>query len=66
MVKLFTEYPVLENDTILLRKIKEDDAEALGELIKNELVYRYLPTFLFERSYEDPLEFIRRMDRDLF
>ena len=59
MAKLFTEYPVLENDTILLRKIIEDDAEALGEFIANELVYRYLPTFLFERSYDDPLEFIR-------
>ena len=66
MAKLFTEYPVLENDTILLRKIIGDDAEALGEFIANELVYRYLPTFLFERSYDDPLEFIRRMDRDLF
>ena len=66
MAKLFTEYPVLENDTILLRKIIGDDAEALGEFIANELVYRYLPTFLFERSYEDPREFIRRMDRDLF
>ena len=66
MAKLFTEYPVLENDTILLRKIIEDDAEALGEFIANELVYRYLPTFLFERSYDDPLEFIRRMDRDQF
>ena len=33
MAKLFTEYPVLENDTILLRKMTEDDAEALGEFI---------------------------------
>ena len=66
MKELFTEYPVLENERIILRKMTMDDAEGLGDLSHNLRVYRYLPTFLFEQKYDDPREVIARMDAECF
>ena len=51
--KLFSEIPTLQSQRLTLRKLEEKDADALYELAHNELVYRYLPTFLFEQKYED-------------
>lgn len=61
MKKLFDEIPRLEGDRIILRKIDDRDAAALEELTGNPLVYRYLPTFLFEKQYDDAHEMIDRL-----
>ena len=66
MIKLFDEYPELENDRILLRRLTDADADALGAFTGNERVYRTLPTFLYERKYPDPHEVIRRMHEECF
>ena len=53
MKTLFREIPHLCADGIELRRIVSDDAPALQELINWEEAYRYLPTFLYERKYDD-------------
>ena len=66
MIRLFDEVPHLENEYVELRKLEEKDAEALGEMTHSSRVYRYLPTFLFEKQYEDPREVIRLLYGELF
>ena len=53
MKKLFSEIPCLYDGRIVIGEITEADTEPLKELIGNDNVYKYLPTFLFERKYED-------------
>ena len=52
-MKLFDEIPYLENERIYLKKLDIQDTDVLKELISNDRVYRYLPTFLFEKQYDD-------------
>ena len=58
---LFPEIPVIEGEGLVLRALKPEDAPGLLELTDSPLVYRYLPTFLFEKKYPDPSECIRRL-----
>ncbi|MBQ1343494.1 MAG: GNAT family N-acetyltransferase, partial [Firmicutes bacterium] len=51
--KLFSEIPYLESDRLILKGLTQDDAPALQELVDSSNVYRYLPTFLFEKQYPD-------------
>lgn len=51
--KLFSEIPCLKGERVTLRQLTADDAEALRELTESGRVYRYLPTFLYEKKYED-------------
>ena len=60
MKTLFPDIPQLQGETLLLRRLLPSDAEDLGKLVREEKVYRYLPTFLIEKRY-DPGEAIRRM-----
>ena len=53
MKKLFSEIPYIKSGRLVLRKIEETDAVGLAELAHSPNVYRYLPTFLFERKYEE-------------
>ena len=66
MIRLYDEVPYLGNEHIVLRKLEEKDAGALRELTDSSRVYRYLPTFLFEKQYEDPAEVIRLFYTDCF
>ncbi|MCR4894054.1 MAG: GNAT family N-acetyltransferase [Eubacteriales bacterium] len=50
--KLFSEIPYLTSQRLVLRKIVPDDAPGLTELVNSPNVYRYLPTFLFEKKYD--------------
>lgn len=50
----------------MLERITQGDAPALRELVDNPNVYRYLPTFLFEKQYDSVEEAIRLMYGDLF
>ena len=59
--KLFGEIPLLERDRTTLRRLEERDIPALEELVKSERVYRYLPTYLFERQFSDMRVMIREL-----
>ncbi len=60
MKRLFKEPPVLEGRNLTLRPLEPSDAEDLCRLTWQEIVYRYLPTFLFEKKYEAE-DVIRRL-----
>ena len=66
MKKLFSEIPYLHGERIALREITLDDAAALEELVNSPAVYRYLPTFLFEKKYPDIHDVIRRLYDECF
>ena len=66
MKKLFSEIPYIESERIVLRKIRQSDAGGLSELVNTPNVYRYLPTFLFEKKYEDIHEVISRLYDECF
>ena len=51
--KQFSEVPVLKDGNLILRGLTPDDAPGLKELTDSPDVYRYLPTFLFEKKYDD-------------
>jgi len=61
MKKLFSEIPVLKGDRVTLKTLTKDDADPLRELTEDEEVYRYLPTFLFEKKYDDKEYVISRL-----
>ena len=59
MKGLFPEPPVLSGANLCLRPLTLADTESLRRLSRQEAVYRYLPTFLFEKKYDDPEKVIR-------
>ena len=63
---LFREYPVMEDDMIVIHKMSDEDADALAEMCAQAEVYRYVPTFLYEQKYEDKHEVIAKMDEECF
>ena len=63
---LFEEYPVLEDELIVIRRMTDDDADALAKMCADKDVYRYVPTFLYELKYEDKHEAIAKMDEECF
>lgn len=64
--RLFSEIPHLEGSRVVLRRLEDEDAGMLEELVSSDRVYRYLPTFLFEKQFDDMHEAIRKMYGDLF
>lgn len=64
--KLFDEIPHLEDDWIALTRLERTDIDALRELVENDDVYRYLPTYLFEKSCADLGEMIRQLYGECF
>lgn len=66
MQAMFSEIPVLEDERIRLRKIIDSDAQALESLVNNDRIYRYLPTYLFERQYQDMHRMIAELYDDLY
>ena len=64
--KLFSEIPYLENERIVLKRITDADAGPLQKLVSNDRIYRYLPTFLFERKYPDIRLVIDRLYTECF
>ena len=53
MKKLFSTLPVLQGERLTLRPLTQADAYDLKRMTQSEAVYRYLPTFLFEKKYDD-------------
>ncbi|MBQ4426014.1 MAG: GNAT family N-acetyltransferase [Firmicutes bacterium] len=66
MKELFSEIPYIQGEKLVLKRVTEDDAQALSEMAHDPQVYRFLPTFLFERRYEDAHEVIRRLYDECF
>ena len=64
--KLFSEIPYLQNERITLRRLTSADADALQELVDSPAVYRYLPTFLYEKKYPDVSCVIRHLYDECF
>ena len=61
MKKLFPEPPVLAGGRLCLKTLSLPDADSLRRLTREEPVYRYLPTFLFEKKYSRPGDVILRL-----
>ena len=59
--KLFPEPPVLTDGRLCLKPLSLSDADSLQRLISEEPVYRYLPTFLYEKKYDRPEDVILRL-----
>ena len=53
MKNTFSDIPCLHSGQITLRKITPSDADGLRELVNSPSVYRYLPTYLYEKKYPD-------------
>ena len=51
MKKLFDEIPCLEEERIILKKITENDREALQEMGYRKNIYRYEPSYLLEQQF---------------
>ena len=64
--KLFGEVPCMRGERIVLDRVVDADARALRDLIDNPLVQRYLPTYLFEKQFDDVHEAISLLYGDLF
>ncbi len=64
--KLFSEVPNIEGENVVLNRVVDADAAALSDLTGNRAVQRYLPTYLFEKQFDDAHEAIRLMYGDLF
>ena len=61
MKKLFPEPPVLTDGRLCLKPLSLSDADDLRMLTQEEAVYRYLPTFLFEKKFSQPKDVILRL-----
>lgn len=48
---LFSAPPTLRGERLCLRPLSASDAPGLEKLTRQAAVYRYLPTFLFEKKY---------------
>ena len=59
--KPFSEIPYLKGSRVELRQLTLSDAPALAELTEDTEVYRYLPTFLFEKKYPEARTVIERL-----
>ena len=61
MKELFPEPPVLTGGRLCLKPLSLSDADDLRRLTQEEAVYRFLPTFLFEKKYSRPEDVILRL-----
>lgn len=61
MAELFDEFPHIEGQKLIIRKMTEYDADALAEITNNERVYRYVPPFLYKKSRGNLLTAIRNL-----
>jgi len=66
MAELFSGYPVLEDERIVMHKMTMADVKALGQMCADANVCRYEPTFLYEQKYDGKADVIANMDRECF
>ncbi len=53
MYQLFEEFPTLQEGDIVIRRLTAGDSDALYNFVHDDSIYRFLPTFLYERKYDD-------------
>ena len=53
MADLFSKIDCIKGQTLVLKRITFDDAEGLRDLVSSEKIYKFEPTFLFEKKYSD-------------
>ena len=51
--EFFSVIPHLKGNRVTLKQVTHEDKDGLQELVESEAVYRYLPTFLYEKKYKD-------------
>lgn len=61
MAELFDDFPYLENDAIIIKKMSESDVDALSEITGNANIYRYILPFLYQKSRGTLLTAIRNL-----
>lgn len=61
MRDLFPDLPRIEGERVLLRPLELRDAADLSRMTRQDVVYRYLPTYLFEKQSDDAEAVIRGM-----
>ena len=66
MKKLFDEIPCLEGERVILKKITENDREALLEMSRRKNIYRYEPSYLLEQQYTDMDQLLRDLYGEFF
>lgn len=50
MSTLYSEFPNIHSDEIIIRKMSESDVPALLEISHSDAVYRYIAPFLYDKS----------------
>ncbi len=63
--ELFPEVPTIKGERVVIRRLREADAEELRQLADSAAVNRYLPTFLLEQQTNDMQGLIRHLYDDL-
>ncbi len=66
MKQLFSEVPTLRGERIVMRRLTEEDAPGLRAMVSNDRIYRYEPSFLYERKYPDIDRVIRTLYTECF
>lgn len=61
MADLFSKIDCIKGQTLVLKRITFDDAEGLRDLVSSEKIYKFEPTFLFEKKYSDVNTVIERL-----
>ena len=61
MKELFSTIPLIKGEDLTLKALTLSDSESLKEMTKSDIVYKYLPTFLYEKKYEDKNYVIEHM-----
>jgi len=61
MPELFEIFPYIESNMLIIRKMTEDDVDALNEITSNDNVYRYIPPFLYKKSRGNLLAAIKNL-----
>ena len=52
-MNLFDQYPFLQNDLIMIHKMQPEDAAALKRIAEDPQISPFVPTFLYEKKYEE-------------
>ena len=50
MRQLFSKFPYLENDKVIIKKMESSDVAALSKISNNENIYKYISPFLYKKS----------------
>lgn len=61
MAELFSTFPYLTSERLIIKKMVESDIDCLAEITNNDAVYRFIPPFLYHKSRGNLLAAIRNL-----